>query len=244
MYSKEPYSCALAALQTRYGQPRQLIQGEIDTLLSTPPIKIGDNAAFQEFTLSVRSLVGLLESVEGEKGSELKCGSHVDKLLSKLPPSYRDGFIEHCYNYGILKDGTSRTYTLHQSVWLETKARARIVAQQTSNVHWEKKELVHKVVRGKENPSTLYLTETSLRPAVPTNPQPKSMESSMEAGPKKKPPTNDRNKFRPYCPFHNNLLWFMPRGDEVYSSSVKKSGSPTTKGVLNVLVAIHQIDAP
>lgn len=104
MYSKAPYTSALAALRDRYGQLRQLVQGELNSLLNTPPIKMDDNAAFQEFTMSVRSFVGLLESVDGEN---------------------QDGFIEHCYK----KDGTNRTYTLqHRSAWLETKAKARSVA--------------------------------------------------------------------------------------------------------------------
>lgn len=217
MYAKDPYTAALAALRTRYGQPRQLVQGEINSILNTPPIKMGDNAAFQEFTLSVRSLVGLLESVEGKHGSELKCGSHADKLLGKLPPSYRDGFVEYCYKYGLLKDGTSRTYTIqHLSTWLGTKARARTITQQlTSNVQWEKKEPVSKEVRRKESPTPLYLTKTSPTPNVPASPRPRPTDRPAEARRSTKPPAKDRNRFQPYCPYHNNREHFFGSCPEV-----------------------------
>lgn len=169
MYATDPYTSALAALRTRYGQPHQLVQSEISTILNTPPIRVGDNAAFQEFSLSVNSLVGLLQSVEGKEGSELKCGSHVDKLLCKLPPAYRDGFVEYCYAQGFLKDGTSRTYTLqHLASWLQVKARARTVAQQlTSHVQWEKSESVRRELRPKEAPTALYLTTAQTAPDPP-----------------------------------------------------------------------------
>lgn len=55
--------------------------------------------------------------------SELGCGSHVDRLLIKLPPSYRHTFIEHCLHHGILQNGSEQTYTLQDfSAWLQTKA--------------------------------------------------------------------------------------------------------------------------
>lgn len=58
--------------------------------MNSPPVRVGDAEAFDDFALSVHSLVGMLRSLECEKGYELKCGSHVDRLLVKLPASYRD----------------------------------------------------------------------------------------------------------------------------------------------------------
>lgn len=50
-------------------------------------------------------------TLEGQNSYELRCGSHVDQLLSKTPPSYRDGFVEYCLNQGILQTGTKPTST-------------------------------------------------------------------------------------------------------------------------------------
>ncbi|GAA6078800.1 uncharacterized protein LOC114462525 [Tachysurus ichikawai] len=112
MYDPMPYTRAMQALKQRYGQPRQLVQGEIVSILRTPTIKPGDSQAFEDFALSVSTLVGLLSTLEGPSKTELMCGSHVDRLLTKLPSSYRDSFIE-------------KTYTLLEfAEWLERKSQA------------------------------------------------------------------------------------------------------------------------
>lgn len=65
----------------------------------------------------------MLRTLEGQNGYELMCGSHVDRLLSKLPSAYRDGFVEYCLSRGILQTGTDRTYTLPDlATWLEIKS--------------------------------------------------------------------------------------------------------------------------
>ncbi|TKS65175.1 hypothetical protein D9C73_028132 [Collichthys lucidus] len=72
----------------------------LSSLPPPTPFKFGDSEAFDAFALSIQSLVGTLE---GQNGYELRCGSHVDRLLSKMPPSYRDGFVEYCLKQGILR---------------------------------------------------------------------------------------------------------------------------------------------
>lgn len=80
---------------------------------------MGDANAFDSFAFSVQSLVGILRTLEGQNGYELHCGSHVDCLLSKMPPTYRDDFVEYCLRFGILQTGTDRTYTLQDlAAWL------------------------------------------------------------------------------------------------------------------------------
>ncbi len=72
------------------------------------------------FSLAVSSLVGLLSTMDNVAASELQCGSHVDRLLTKLPPSYRDSFIEYCITRGIIRTGSSCTYNMYDfSEWLE-----------------------------------------------------------------------------------------------------------------------------
>lgn len=57
--SLSPYVSALSALKARYGQPRQLVQSEIASILHSPPVRLDDNSAFQDFALSVHSLFGI-----------------------------------------------------------------------------------------------------------------------------------------------------------------------------------------
>lgn len=69
---------------------------ELGAILNAPALKIGDANAFDSFAFSVQSLVGMLKTLEGQNGYELHCGSHVDRLLSKMAPTYCDSFVEHC----------------------------------------------------------------------------------------------------------------------------------------------------
>ncbi|KAK7944426.1 hypothetical protein WMY93_000154 [Mugilogobius chulae] len=110
--SATPYTSAMLALQQRYGQPRQLVQGELKAILNSPPIRAGDYQGIEDFAAAVGTLVGMLSSMQGSSSSELHCGSHVDTLLTKLPPHFRDSFAEHCFNRGIIQSGSDRTYTL------------------------------------------------------------------------------------------------------------------------------------
>lgn len=70
---------------------------------------MGDATAFDAFSLSFQSLVGMLKTLEGPSAYELMCGSHVDQLLSKMPPALRDSFVEHCLIHGTLHSGTDKT---------------------------------------------------------------------------------------------------------------------------------------
>lgn len=112
MHDARPYSTALAALEEKYGQPRLLVQSETGTILNSPIIRISDVEALDDFSLSIHALVGMLLSLEGPNDSELRCGSHVDRLLSKLPAQYRDGFVEYCINRGIITGQANQTYSL------------------------------------------------------------------------------------------------------------------------------------
>ena len=133
MHDAKPYTGSLRALQDKYGQPRKLVQSEIGAILNMTPVKTGDAEAFEDFALAVHSLVGMLQSLEGEHGFELRCGSHVDRLISKLAPTYRDGFVEHCINKGLLNADSNQTDTLHHLAdWLQAKSRAKRIANQAA----------------------------------------------------------------------------------------------------------------
>lgn len=120
-----PYTAAMAALQRQYGLPHQLAQSEVAALMNLPDIKAGDSKAFQNFALNIDLLVGMLMSLEGPQGRELTCTGHVDRLLSKLPKHYRDGFIEHLQLRGRLNTDSLNPYNLHDlAEWLKVKAEA------------------------------------------------------------------------------------------------------------------------
>lgn len=88
-HSQQPFTKTMAALDQQYGQPHQLALQCIAELMDGPTITSGDIKAFRLFALKVRSLVDMLEQL-GRKGTfELQCGSHVSRLLGKLPHDLR-----------------------------------------------------------------------------------------------------------------------------------------------------------
>lgn len=153
MHETTPYSSAIQALMEKYVQPRQLVQSELGRIMQTPVIKFSDYDGFENFALTVNSLVGMLKSLEGENGFELKCGSHVDRLISKLPPSYRDRFVEFCITNKILEPNSDKTYNLiHLAEWLQVKARALRISHQASDLYRENTQ--PRMARSKNQPST------------------------------------------------------------------------------------------
>ncbi len=172
--SPYPYTSAMQALEQRYGQPRQLIQSELRAILNAPAIRPGNAQGFEDFAAAVNTLVGMLNTMEGPSRYELQCGSHVDTLLTKLPVSYRDSFIEYCLNQHIIVSGSSRTYTLPEfAEWLERKSQAiQISRQVTGQVHTEpfrreQKSLPYSkaksatILTGSEQPKAINLSFSS-----------------------------------------------------------------------------------
>ncbi|XP_025763702.1 uncharacterized protein LOC109202593 [Oreochromis niloticus] len=198
MHDPTPYTTAMHALQDKYGQPRQLVQSELGIILNAPAIKFGDAEAFDAFALSIQSLVGMLRTLEGQNGFELRCGSHVDRLLSKMPPSYRDGFVEHCLNQGILRTGTDQTYTLPDlSSWLQMKSQAKRIAGRAASLY---------------SPEAYKPTKKDQR--LPNKPKEKSTaffltsrEIPSSEGSSVRPKSSSRPK--PYCPRCENKEHFL-----------------------------------
>lgn len=132
VHEAAPYTSALQALKRRYRQPRHLVQ----TILDAPALKVGDLRAFYSFACSVQSLVGMLKTLEGQNGHELHCSSHVDRLLSKMPPAHRLDFIERCLRDGILEAGADRAYTLQDlAAWLQMKSQAEQISSQVAALY-------------------------------------------------------------------------------------------------------------
>jgi len=121
-YASDPYTKAIKALDERYGQPMQLALKELRNIMDLPPIRVGDGHALDNFSLRVQALVGLLNTMEDQGQAELLCGSHVDRLLEKLPAEHSSRFKRHVYrNQGTMK------YDLHIfSSWVQTEAQCQI----------------------------------------------------------------------------------------------------------------------
>lgn len=96
--SPTPFTDSMAALHEKFGQPHQLALRRIALVLESPDIKRGDISAFQRFALQVQSLVGLLRTLGRDGELELSCGSHVARLLYKLPPEQRADFRRHMFS--------------------------------------------------------------------------------------------------------------------------------------------------
>lgn len=123
-----PYSDTMAALTERFGQPYKLALRRIAKVMDAPDIRRGDTAAFDKFALQIRSLVGMLETLGHEGQAELRCGSHVERLLSKLPPEMRSEFRRHMFR----RPGA--VYNLLDfSEWLQYEAWCQSSESQTSD---------------------------------------------------------------------------------------------------------------
>lgn len=91
--SPTPYSDTMASLNEKFGQPHHVALKRIATVMESPEVRRGDVAAFERFALQVQSLVGMLQTLGPDGDVELRCGSHVARLLTKLPPELRADFL-------------------------------------------------------------------------------------------------------------------------------------------------------
>ena len=95
--SRQPYSDTMATLTEHYGQPHQLALRRIAELMEASSIRTNDAGAFKKFALRVRALVGMLDQLGDSGNIELQCGSHVTRLLQKLPQDMREEFKRYLY---------------------------------------------------------------------------------------------------------------------------------------------------
>ncbi|CAI5657811.1 unnamed protein product [Oreochromis niloticus] len=114
LHSATPFSDTMNALNDRLGQPHQLALRRIAAVMDSPDIRRGDAAAFERFCLHIQSLVGMLKTLGPDGEVELQCGSHVARLLSKLPSEQRADFRRCMYNH------SGQAYTLDDlATWLK-----------------------------------------------------------------------------------------------------------------------------
>ena len=199
MNSPHPFSDTMAALNQQFGQPHQLALQRIVELMDGPNIGSGDVKAFRTFALKVRSLVSMLEQL-GTKGLvELECGSHVSRLLGKLPHDLRASFRRSIHPHRV-----PIPTLLDLSDWLEFEIQLQVDTTRFSS---------RKEVSPKKEPSrptgksaTILLgTEHSLPEIKPTAP------ASQEKG----------KKYCPYCDHGKHSLNNCPNFKQLTRAGLK-----------------------
>ncbi|XP_067260302.1 uncharacterized protein [Chanodichthys erythropterus] len=179
--SLTPFTDTMTALYEKYGQPHQLALRKIASVLDSPDVRRGDIPAFQRFALQVQSLVGLLRTLGRDGELELSCGSHVARLLSKLPPEQRAEFRRHMF-----RQPGSTPNLVHFSNWLRYETWC----------HSYDTELMSKSSHaGKRSVAILHGVGTSSAPSS----SPSQVESSMPRRGSVQPVKPVRAKR--YCPF-------------------------------------------
>lgn len=81
----------MTSLIENYGQP-QLALRKTAELMDAPNTVCDDSHGFKLFALRVRVLVGVLDQLGDSGQTELHCGPHVTRLMSKLPQHMRAEF--------------------------------------------------------------------------------------------------------------------------------------------------------
>ncbi|KAG5263884.1 hypothetical protein AALO_G00269700 [Alosa alosa] len=107
IHSQTPFTDTMMALNEKFGQPHLLTIKRIAEVMDTPDIRRGDAVAFDQFSLQIQSLVGMLKTLGPDGEVELLCGTHVARLLSKLPPEQRADFRRCMFSQ------SKRSYTLY-----------------------------------------------------------------------------------------------------------------------------------
>lgn len=127
--------------------------------MDSPEVKHGDIVAFKMFALQVQSLVGMLQTLGPDGEVELRCGSHVARLITKLPSEMRADFRLHM----LMRPGA--TYTLIElAEWLRYKSwckdyEVQLVSkgqgQHSSRVEKKQNRVATSVLHGvQESPGT------------------------------------------------------------------------------------------
>ncbi|XP_056142950.1 G-protein coupled receptor family C group 6 member A [Lampris incognitus] len=188
-----PVSKTSPSKQKHISQPYII---KLSAILKSPTIKFGDTEAFDFFTLSTQSLEGMPGTPEGPNGYELRYGSHIDRLLSKMPPSFWDRFIEYCLSHGILQTGSDMTYTLPDlAAQLRMKSQARRLSSQGAALYQcdvpkpVKKD--QRVTHYKKKTTTILLNAREF-PSIPETARSKTAFKS-----------------KLYCPFCDNKEHFL-----------------------------------
>ncbi len=194
--SRLPFTYTMRALTKMYGQPHQLALQRIADLMDGPNIHSGEVKAFCLFGLHVRSLVSMLEQL-GQKGTtELECGSHVFRLMSKLPHDLRSSFKRYTHPLGI----TIPTL-LDFAEWLEYELQVQgdhtdYTAQSKQVSLVQRKEIKRDSKQTRRPTAILLGTE-------------KSKATSVLTADQQQPVAAKTARMNPYCPYCDSNRHFL-----------------------------------
>ncbi len=192
--STKPYSDTMAALNEKFGQPHHVALKRIAVVMDSPEIRRGDTAAFERFALQVQSLVGMLKTLGPDGEVELRCGSHVARLLTKLPPELRANFRRLMFH----RQGSTHTL-LDLAEWLQYESWCQSYDMPTNTR--VQGSLGHKAERrhSRSAATVLHGTESSAdRKTVKQEGQ--SLSESK-----------GRGKIKPYCPYCESSEHFLKK---------------------------------
>lgn len=145
--------------------------------------------------------------MDGSAQSELRCSSHVDTLLGKLPGNYRDSFAKFCIKRGIIRSGSDQTYTLPDlAEWLDMKVQVLQVSRRAaeSNPAECSRITQRENKAGKSQwvkPASVYFSSDSTT-VKHQQTSPQRQRTCLQPASKKDQPTGKRReRFKPYCPY-------------------------------------------
>ena len=192
--SRYPYTNTMASLTELYGQPHRLALQRINEVLAESPVKSGDSRGFRLFALKVRALVGMLDQLGREGRTELECGSHVSRLLSKLPHDMRTQFKRY-----VDPIRTPIPTLLDFAEWLEKEVRVQQdeVPFTHSKAPMEERSDRQRGARAKQGPATRSTTVLLGRDPPVKASYPAQAPSRNTEPPKK------------YCPFCDDIQHFF-----------------------------------
>ncbi|KAJ8366331.1 hypothetical protein AAFF_G00361240 [Aldrovandia affinis] len=186
----------MASLIQTYGQPHQLSLQRIAELMEEPTIRSGDTAGFRKFALRVRALVGMLEQLGEDGRIELRCGSHVARLLRKLPQDLRATFRRYLYSR---RDGVPSLMDFAE--WLEYELVIQEGGDRLDRIGDAQGEK-GKPKEGDKSKRAARKTTTVLHGAA--------QDTAPHAGPAEvSAPQEALDKPKAYCPYCSNTQHFL-----------------------------------
>nr|XP_055064967.1 uncharacterized protein LOC129447318 [Misgurnus anguillicaudatus] len=198
-----PYTDTMAALTEKFGQPHHVALKRIASIMDTPEIKRGDVTAFEKFSLNVQSLVGMLQTLGPDGDVELRCGSHVARLLTKLPTEMRANFRRQMLH------GPGHTHTLRDlAEWLRHESWCQGY-DNLSDVYTATGPTGYRAEKRRSRPAATVLHGAEGRVPGQTGKQ----ESHSSFKPTKK------GKANPYCPYCENNDHFLNKCPEIQKLS-------------------------
>lgn len=189
-----PFTDTIRALTEMYGQPQQLALKRISDLMDGPNIRPGDIKAFKSFALQVRALVGMLQQLGNQGWTELRCASHVSRLLVKLPHDLRAHF--HRFVNPV---HTPVPTLLDLADWLEYEVRVQVSGDQYSSTSNRERQVPPKSRRPdyKSQRSTAILLGSQSPQSKMKSDRTPAMRELSQDKPKK------------YCPFCDTELHYL-----------------------------------